>query len=115
MVTPFLLGDSEIAAPMLRESLPEQDLVLGVRPEAVRLDDASALRGAVFGTEFLGATQIVTMTTDFGPLKTRVAAGLDVRVGERLGLTFRPDKLSLFEKTSGRAIYTALHEEGPHG
>ena len=31
---------------------------------AVRFSDASALRGAVFGTEYLGTTQIVTVETD---------------------------------------------------
>jgi multiple sugar transport system ATP-binding protein len=109
------LGEAEIAVPMMRESHAIGELVLGVRPEAVLFDDASALRGAVFGTEYLGTTQIVTVTTEFGRLRARVAADLDVRVGEHLGLSFRPEKLSLFEKPSGRAIRTALHEGATHG
>jgi len=113
--TEVRLGDAEISVPALRESLPEGELVLGVRPEAVLFDDASALRGAVFGTEYLGTTQIVTMTTEFGLLRARVGADRNVHVGERLGLTFRPEKLSLFEKQSGRAIYSALHEGAVHG
>ena len=113
--TEIRLGRSEIKIPQLRESLPERELALGVRPEAVRFDDSSALRGAVFGAEYLGTTQIVTMTTDFGPLKARVAANVDVRVGERIGLAFRADKLSLFDKASGRAIRTERNEGAAHG
>src|SRR5947209_9311620 len=88
------LGEAEIAVPTLRESLPMRELALGVRPEAVQFDDASPLRGAVFGTEYLGTTQVVTMTTEFGMLRARVGADLDVRGGARIGLKFRRDKLS---------------------
>jgi multiple sugar transport system ATP-binding protein len=109
------LGNAEISVPMLRESLPERELALGVRPEAVLFDDTSSLRGAVYGTEYLGTTQIVTMNTEFGLLRARVGADRRVGVGERLGVTFRPEKLSLFERPSGRAIATALHEEAAHG
>jgi len=107
-------GDSAIAVPQLRESMPERDLVLGVRPEAVQFDDAGPLRGAVFAAEYLGTTQIVTLTTDFGLLRARVAAQTSVRVGERIGLRFRPEKLSLFDKASGRTVLTALYDGAAH-
>ncbi len=113
--TEVRLGHAQISVPALRESLAERELALGVRPEAVLFDDASVLRGAVFGTEYLGTTQIVTITTEFGMLRARVGADRNVRVGENLGVRFRPDKLSLFEKPSGRAIHTALHEGAAHG
>jgi multiple sugar transport system ATP-binding protein len=108
------LGDAPIAVPAVREALSQRELVLGVRPEAVLFDDASPLRGAVFAAEYLGTTQIVTLTTDFGPLRARVAAQTAVRVGERIGLRFRPEKLSLFDKATGRAVASALHEGPVH-
>jgi multiple sugar transport system ATP-binding protein len=37
------------------------------------------------------------------------------RTGEHVGLDFRPDTLSIFDKASGRAVRTALHEGGTHG
>jgi multiple sugar transport system ATP-binding protein len=37
-----------------------------------------------------------------------------VRVGERLGLRFRPEKLSLFDKTTSRALRSALHDGAAH-
>jgi multiple sugar transport system ATP-binding protein len=112
--TEIRLGDALVAAPRLEETLSARDLVLGVRPEAVLFDDASALRGGVFAVEYLGTTQIVTLTTDFGLLRARTSAQTSVRVGERLGLRFRPEKLSLFDKTTGRALRSALHDGAAH-
>jgi multiple sugar transport system ATP-binding protein len=108
-------GESEIRVPTIGEDVAESDLVLGVRPEEVQLSDDGALRGVVFGTEYLGTTQIVTLTTAHGMLHARAPAELDLRVGERLGVNFRPDKLALFDKASGRAIPTALTEGAAHG
>jgi multiple sugar transport system ATP-binding protein len=86
-------------------------LVLGMRPEHVRFSDKSAYRGEVFGVEYLGTTQIVTLVTPCGRVKARLSSDITVHVGERVGLTFRPEKLSIFEKSTGRAIRTALHDQ----
>jgi multiple sugar transport system ATP-binding protein len=109
------LGEREIAIPAAREALPESDLVLGVRPEHVRFADLGVVRGEVYGSEYLGTTQIVTVTTRYGALKARSPASVSFRTGEHVGLDFRPDTLSIFDKASGRAVRTALHEGGTHG
>jgi multiple sugar transport system ATP-binding protein len=109
------LGESEIAIPAAREALAESDLVLGVRPEHVRFTDRGMVRGEVYGSEYLGTTQIVTVTTRYGALKARSPASISFRTGENIALDFRPDTLSIFDKESGRAIRTALHEGGAHG
>jgi multiple sugar transport system ATP-binding protein len=33
-----------------------------------------------------------------------------IKAGDRLGLSFRPEKLSIFARDTGRAIQTALHD-----
>ena len=109
------LGEREVAIPAAREALPESDLVLGVRPEHVRFSDLGVVRGEVYGSEYLGTTQIVTVTTRYGALKARSPASVSFRTGEHVGLDFRPDTLSIFDKTSGRAVRTMLHEGGAHG
>jgi len=86
-----------------------------VRPENVSFADASLLRGRVIGTEYLGTTQIVTVTTANGQVKARLPSGKAVRVGESVGLTLRPDRLSLFDAMSGQALPSALYTGGPHG
>jgi multiple sugar transport system ATP-binding protein len=109
------LGDRDVTVPAAREALPESDLVLGVRPEHVRFSDRGVVRGEVYGSEYLGTTQIVTVTTRYGALKARSPASVSFRTGENVGLDFRPDTLSIFDKTSGRAVRTVLHEGGAHG
>jgi len=109
------LGEREVAIPAAREALVESDLVLGVRPEHVRFTDRGMVRGEVYGSEYLGTTQIVTVTTRYGVLKARSPASVAFRTGENVGLDFRPDTLSVFHKESGRAIRTALYEGGVHG
>lgn len=95
-------------------------MVLGVRPEHIRFSDAAALRGRVFGAEYLGTTQIVTVVTEQGPIKARLASSLPVQVGETVGLTFRFSSLSLFDAQTGMAIQTASppsvnEESAAHG
>jgi multiple sugar transport system ATP-binding protein len=109
------LGEHQVAIPAAREALPESDLVLGVRPEHVRFADLGVVRGEVYGSEYLGTTQIVTVTTRYGALKARSPASVSFRTGDHVGLDFRPDTLSIFDKASGRAVRTALHEGGAHG
>ena len=103
------VNGATVAVPEFREDAAGVRARLGVRPEHIRLDDSSAFRGSVFGAEYLGTTQIVTVTTSHGPLKARLPANVAVRPGETVGLAFRGERLSVFDKASGRAIRTALH------
>ena len=105
----------DVKVPTLCEDPPEPDLVLGVRPEHVSFSDKATFRGLIFGVEYLGTTQIVTVTTRYGALKARSPASVSFRTGENVGLDFRPDTLSIFDQASGRAIRTVLHEGGVHG
>jgi len=106
----------EIALPEVREGIEDTELVLGVRPEHIELSDHAPLRAEVVDAEYLGTTQIVTLNTVMGAsVKARIPAHISVRPGERTGLKFRPGQLSLFDKASGRALRTALHDGGAHG
>jgi multiple sugar transport system ATP-binding protein len=113
--TSVQLGEGAVGVPEVHEEVEPRALVLGIRPEDVRLRDDGAVRGEVFGTEYLGTTQIVTLTTSHGTLRARLPADMAVRRGERVGLEFRREKLSLFDRSSGRALRTALLEGAPHG
>jgi multiple sugar transport system ATP-binding protein len=81
----------------------------------VSFADASQLRARVIGAEYLGTTQIVTVVTANGQVKARLPSGKAVRVGETVGLTLRPDRLSLFDATSGQALPSTLYEGGYRG
>jgi multiple sugar transport system ATP-binding protein len=109
------LRDTSIAVPEIREQRAAGPLVLGVRPEHVRFSDAAPVRGRVFGAEYLGTTQIVTVDTENGQIKARLPSSLAVQVGETVGLTFRSDSLALFDAQTGAAIRTASHGSLGHG
>ena len=107
-----------VAVPELREG-GKGGHVLGARPEHVRFDDASRLRGSVYGTEYLGTQQIVTVETAGGMVKARIPADVRISTGETVGLAFDAARLSLFEAAGGRALATAAREiaarEAGHG
>jgi multiple sugar transport system ATP-binding protein len=110
------IGPAVVSVPEAREGTPETELVLGARPEHIQLAPDAALRAEVIEAEYLGTTQIVTLSTAQGArLKARTRSELVVRPGETTGLTFRPDKLSVFVKASGRALRSALHEGAVRG
>src|ERR1700761_872817 len=109
-----------VSVPEITERRDGDAVILGVRPEHIRFSDAASLRGRIFGTEYLGTTQIVTVETERGTLKARLASGVPVHVGETVGLAFRFNALSLFDAQTGMAIQTASRssagEESPaHG
>src|SRR5246127_5620013 len=98
-----------VEMPEVLEDRTEGKFALGVRPENVSFADSSPLRGRVVGAEYLGTTQIVTLETAHGRVKARLPSGKAVRVGEQVGLALRPDRVSLFDAISGRALSSALH------
>jgi multiple sugar transport system ATP-binding protein len=117
------IGAASVAVPRLAQAVGavdaagaagERALLCGVRPEHVRFDAASALRAEVLGTEYLGHSQIVTLTTAVGSM-LRAKVGVDVAVvrGEHVGLTFDASAVSLFDQPSGRAL--ALDRDADRG
>ncbi len=109
-----MLGDTAMDLPELQEEAAGS-LVLGVRPEHVTLADDAPYRGRVEAAEYLGTTQIVTLSTAHGPVKARIPSGLVARVGEQVGLRLNARTLSLFDATTGRAFRTAANAGVHHG
>jgi multiple sugar transport system ATP-binding protein len=109
------ISGASVAVPEIHEDGVAGQLALGVRPEHVTLADDAPIRGRVFGTEYLGTTQIVTVDIEQGQVKARLPARVPVRLGETVGLTFDPENLVVFEVVSGRAARSALYEGNGHG
>ncbi len=111
----IVVQGAKVGVPEIREDVAPADMALGIRPEHIRFDGSSKLRGAVYGAEYLGTTQIVAIETAQGMIKARVPADIRLTVGEPVGLALNAARLSLFEKSSGRAIRTVLHDGAQHG
>jgi len=107
--------NSSFAVPEICEEHASGPLVLGVRPEHIGFSDTATLRGRVFGSEYLGTTQIVTVDLEAGRVKARLPSNSSVRLGETVGVTFKSDRLALFDAQSGRALRTANHGGNAHG
>ncbi|MGL3210175.1 ABC transporter ATP-binding protein [Bradyrhizobium sp. BR 1433] len=107
--------DTRLVVPEIREDRASAALALGIRPEHIRFTDAGSVRGEVFGAEYLGTTQIVTIDTAYGRVAARLPSSASVRIGETVGLEFNSVRLSLFDAGSGLAIRTAGEEAGRHG
>ncbi len=92
-------------------------IVLGIRPEDVRLQEAGAglIDGTIEFTESYGGVIIAFIAVDGadGLLVNReyVAASIDVHervtVGARVGLAFRASRATLFDAESGRSLHPA--------
>ncbi|WP_428032417.1 ABC transporter ATP-binding protein [Ancylobacter sp.] len=108
------IGTVEVDMPEIRRDVAPGALALGVRPEHVRFSDASPLRGAIYGSEYLGTNQIVTVETQGGLVRARLPAEHSYAIGEPVGLTFKSERLSLFDAGSGRVIPSSLHEGALH-
>jgi len=108
------IGVARVGVPAFAEAVGDGPLLCGVRPEHVRFEDASALRGEVVGSEYLGHSQIVTVTTAVGST-LRAKVGPDVRAarGDRVGLAFDARTVSLFDQPTGRAL--PVRREAIHG
>jgi multiple sugar transport system ATP-binding protein len=106
------LNGDRIVVPQMHEDAGEAALALGVRPEHVSIADADSgdLRGVVFGTEYMGTLQVVTVDTRHGRVKARISSAVRVDAGETVGLRFQQERLLLFDTGSGRALSSALFE-----
>jgi multiple sugar transport system ATP-binding protein len=109
------LNGEAIAVPTLHEGVLDGEMALGVRPEHVELTDGGGIRGEVFGAEYMGTMQIVTVRSKHGDVKARIPSSRRVRMGEQVGLRFRKERLVVFDTVSGRALNSRLFEEVGHG
>ena len=98
------------SVPVPRQHEGATAAMLGVRPEAIALDDASALRGTIASSEYMGTNQIVSIDIGDHSVRAKISSALPVREGETVGLALAPERITLFDKETGRALRSDLHE-----
>ena len=77
------------------------DVLLGVRPEHVVMQDDADWRGEVSLVEPTGADTYVVVKTEAGDITVRVSSQSRVRVGDTVGLAVSADHISWFDSGSG--------------
>ncbi len=104
-----LIGEAPMDCPHPIETISGNELLYGIRPEHIRLNDQAALRAEVLGTEYLGNHQIVTLKTSIGSLvRAKVSVNAAVTRGDHVGLDFETNKATLFDTKSGKALPKTL-------
>jgi len=79
-------------------------VILGVRPEGLRLDPAGSLAGTIHLVERLGSISLIHVDLDQGSrVIAQVGATEDVRSRQRVTLTIEPVHCHVFDQT-GRAL-----------
>jgi len=109
------VNGSSVAVPRLHQALAHEQGVLGARPEHIQLADSASFRGRVFGVEYMGARQLVTVDTSAGRLRVRAANTARPKIGDTVGLAFRTESLILFDGRNERALASDLMGATSHG
>ncbi len=109
------INGATVPMPETRAPLEASEAVLGARPEHIKISDEGPLRGRVFGVEYMGARQLVTVDTEAGRLRVRAPNTVKVDYGETVGLEFDAERVVLFDPVTDRAVSSALFEERGHG
>ena len=103
----FTLDVSELAD-VIKEKSTSSEVVLGVRPEdtLVQVDRprGDAVEAEIYVVEPLGADVIVDLKIGENILKAESPEGLLPNVGDRVWVSFRRNKLHIFDKKTEKAI-----------
>lgn len=103
------MSGTSVQIPISRQGAKGK-LTLGVRPEHIHFSDRSSFRGRVIATEYLGTTQIVTVSTANGAVKARISSSQAVSPGEIIGLEFDARTLTVFAEERGQALLSEANE-----
>ena len=110
----FAIEDTRIAK-MVSEINTERDLVFGAHPEDVLVSHQpipNAFQAEAYSVEPLGAETIaeITLGTDADGsrtiIKSRTAPNFEAEIGQRLYISFVPERIHLFDKVTGEALLT---------
>ncbi len=101
-------GNGGGAAAKKIQKLPKKEgLILGVRPEAVKIQtarDAGAFQADVLFLEHFGSMNIVNLKVGDKIFKSRTPATFRAETNERVGISFDGDKVIFFDAGTGKAV-----------
>jgi multiple sugar transport system ATP-binding protein len=80
------------------------DVYCGIRPEYIRLDDSSALRGTVAITENLGTEFLVTVDVGAIQIRATVEEGAEPQPGDTVGVAPATRRILLYDRESGELL-----------
>jgi multiple sugar transport system ATP-binding protein len=109
------IGRREVDVP--RVEAPSAGVIVGVRPEYVRLlgADQGCIGGRVQHVEYFGSHWVVEVQTDAGPIKVLADKSAPPQTGLQVGLDFDKQHIVLFDSASEKLLPSAAtlaHQPG---
>ncbi|WP_395017346.1 ABC transporter ATP-binding protein [Dongia sp.] len=101
-----------IDAARKRECLAAGITEIGIRPEDIRLDAASLLRGEVYVVEPMGNETLVDVRFGDQRLTLRAPKGFTAAIGSPLGVAFDAADASFFDSTGSTRVHRARNKGG---
>ena len=84
--------------------ITNEDFVIGVRPEALKLGETGALKTTVYGAMPTGMESTVKLRIGNFLLTGVIFGGVTFSIGTEMGMDIQGDDILLFDRTSGKCI-----------
>lgn len=98
------LGLSAVFSTKEAVSLPAEDIIVGIRPEALHISDNGSVCATAYSTLPAGMETTVKIALEGELLSSVVFGAIDYAVNEEIRFDFAGDGLCLFDKASGARI-----------
>ena len=87
-----------------RSDFTDDDFVIGIRPEAIKIDDNGALETSVYGAMPTGMESTLKLRTGDYLLTSVVFGGVAFTIGEKQRIGIESSDILLYDRISGRLI-----------
>ncbi|MEM1515840.1 MAG: ABC transporter ATP-binding protein [Candidatus Bathyarchaeia archaeon] len=103
----FMLPD-EIGK-LVKEKITSSEIILGIRPEDIVIEKKCSsakglIEGEIYVTEPMGNEIIVDVKVGDKILKVKSPVEIEVNIGDKVWLEFKPNKIHLFDKRTEKTI-----------
>ncbi|MDY6986072.1 MAG: ABC transporter ATP-binding protein [Candidatus Thermoplasmatota archaeon] len=77
--------------------MEKEKVILGIRPEDVKISEDGNIEGEVYVVEPLGSEQIITIKIGEALIIVKTSPDTELKVGEKVKISFNPQKIHLFD------------------
>ena len=86
------------------KTIGDDDFVLGVRPELIKIDENGALEGEIYGAMPTGMESTIKVRIGDFLLTGVIFGNSHFRIGTRIRMSISSDRIMLFDRSSGRLV-----------
>ena len=102
--TSIFINGNEFNIPEQHEGTIADKNFIGIRPEKMTLSENQGISGEVYGSEYLGTRNVLTINTEVGQFKVCVSKDIKVSPLENVKISFDSHSGIIFDGTSDKAL-----------